>query len=690
VGFAHTHFNGTGHSDLGDLLVMPTVGALQLEPGTAAHPETGYRSRFSHAGEAGGPGAYEVLLSDDGIKAELTATERVGVHRYTFPASEAAHLILDLTANIYDYPGKTVWSTVRMESGTLLTGSRLTAGWAPSRALYFAMEFSKPVASYGLVNEEMSVYRGFARRFDQDQDFPERTGRRLKCHFDWQTAAGEQIIVKVAISGVSTAGALANLRAEVPGWDFDAVRDAARAAWQQSLGQVRIEAEPEVLTSFYTALYHTKLGPVVYSDVDGQYRGLDGNTHQADGFVDYTTFSLWDTFRAQHPLLTILEPERTSHMVRSMLAHRQQSVHGVLPVWSHHGNENWCMIGYHAVPVIADAYLKGIPGIDGEQALAAMIASSNFDRFDGIGAYRELGWVPADQQTSAASKTLDYAYDDWTIARMATALGKNDVAAEYEARAGSWRNLYDPKTGFLRARNADGSFPAEFDPMSTHGQGYIEGNAWNYSLFVPHDIAGFTELVGGADKLVAWLDGLFEMEVDDASIAGTEDITRAGMIGNYVHGNEPSHHVPYMFSYAGQPWKTQARVRQIMREMYRPAPDGLCGNDDVGQMSAWYVFGALGFYPVVPGGGEYVIGSPAVERAVVDLGEGRKLDIVAENQAPGHVYVSRVLLNGQPLVRAYLTHEELMRGGELRFVMSGEPGTNLGDGVGGRPYSMSR
>jgi predicted alpha-1,2-mannosidase len=348
------------------------------------------------------------------------------------------------------------------------------------------------------------------------------------------------------------------------------------------------------------------------------------------------------------------------------------------------------MIGYHAVPVIADAYLKGIPGIDAEQALAAMIASAGFDRFDGIGDYRRLGWVAADREPSSASKTLEYAFDDWTIARMAEAMGRSEVAAEYRRRAGSWRNLFDPETGFLRARNADGSFAEPFDPMSTHGQGYIEGNAWNYSLFVPHDIAGFIDLLGTPDRLLTWLDGLFVMEVDDASIAETEDVTRAGMIGNYVHGNEPSHHVPYMYSFAGQPWQTQARVRQIMREMYRPAPDGLCGNDDVGQMSAWYVFSALGFYPVAPGSNQYVLGSPAVRRAQLDLGDGRTLVVIAENQAPDHVYVREVALNGQPLERTYITHAELMQGGELRFVMSAQPNREWATDAAARPYSMSR
>jgi predicted alpha-1,2-mannosidase len=409
VGFAHTHFNGTGHSDLGDVLVMPTVGELQLEPGTAEEPDSGYRSRFSHERETAEPGAYRVTLDDSGIEVELTATERVGIHRYTFPASDNAHLILDLTANIYDFPGKTVWSSVRMESDTLLTGSRLTTGWARSRVLYFAIEFSKPVRSYGLRNEEASAYRGFWRRFDEDRNFPERAGRRIKGHFDWEMAAGEQIVVKVALSGVSTAGALANLRAEAPGWDFDAVRAQAGARWARELSRIEVDADPTILRNFYTALYHTSMGPVVFSDVDGRYRGLDGNTHEAEGFTNYTIFSLWDTFRAQHPLLTILHPERSIDMVRSMLAHRRQSVHGVLPVWSHHANENWCMIGYHAVSVIADAYLKGLRGFDTDEALEAMIASATFDRYDGLGDYRELGWVPADRQSSSASKTLEFA-----------------------------------------------------------------------------------------------------------------------------------------------------------------------------------------------------------------------------------------------------------------------------------------
>ncbi|MEZ4388908.1 MAG: GH92 family glycosyl hydrolase [Candidatus Krumholzibacteriia bacterium] len=691
VGFAHTHFSGTGHGDLGDVLLMPTVGALQLDPGPSDHPERGYRSRFSHAEEQASPGYYRVHLLDPDVTAELTATERVGVHRYTFPAAAEAHLVLDLTANIYDFPGKTVWSSVRMESDTLLTGWRQTTGWARTRTVYFALALSKPIASYGLRNEEDSPYRGFWRKFDQDHGFPERAGRRLKCHLDFATAAGEPVMVKVALSGVSVAGALRNLAAEAPGWDFDAIREATARRWADELDLVQVDAAPDVLTSFYTSLYHAFLAPVVYGDVDGRYRGLDQEIHLAGGWTDYTVFSLWDTYRAEHPLLTLLQPDRTRDMVRSLLAHQQQSVHHVLPVWSHHANENWCMIGYHSVPVIADAYLKGLlEGVDADQALDAMIASATYRPYDGLGDYLDLGWVPADRQSSSASKTLEYAYDDWTIARMAEAMGRRDVAEEFFDRAGNWRHLFDDGTGFLRARNADGSFPAGFDPMATDGQGYIEGNAWNYSLYVPHDVAGFIDLLGGPARLDAWVDGLFDMEVSDADIAHNEDITRAGMIGNYVHGNEPSHHVPYLPCFTGSPWKAQVRIRQILREMYRPGAAGLCGNDDCGQMSAWYVFSALGFYPVAPGSDQYVLGSPCVDRAVVELGRGRTLSVVAENQGPDHVYVQAVTLNGLAVERNYLTHAELMAGGELRFVMGPVANRSRGTSAAAAPFSMSR
>jgi len=673
VGFSHTHFNGTGHSDLGDFLIMPTVGKLHLNPGTKDHPAGGYRSRFSHAAETASPGYYRVMLEDYNILAELTATERTGFHKYTFPASEQAHLILDLTSGIYNYDGKVVWASIRVENDTLITGYRQTSGWARTRYLYFAMTLSKPIASYQLLNNEKLIYSGFWRKFAQSDNFPERAGRKVKAHFDFSMEQGEVLKVKFALSAVSTANALENLRSEIPGWNFEKVRASVRDSWSRELSRIAIKTDEESKINFYTSLYHTFLSPIVYSDVNGQYRGLDQNIHKAEGFTNYTIFSLWDTYRALHPLFTIIQQKRTNDIVRSMLAHYKQSVHHILPVWSHHANENWCMIGYHAVSVIADAFCKGIDNYDAGEALEAMKASSNYDIYDGIKSYKKYGYVPEDHSSNSASKTLEYAYDDFAIAKMAEKMGRIDDFEIYMKRAANYKNIFDAREGFLRARLADGSFKPGFDPMQTHGQGYIEGNAWNYSLYVPQDIKGFINLIGGDDKLISWLDGLFVMKVSDESIAGNEDITRAGMIGNYVHGNEPSHHVPYMYNYAGKPWKTQERINEIMTTMYKASPDGLCGNDDCGQMSAWYVFSALGFYPVCPGASTYIIGKPCVEEAEIHLENGRTFMIKAENLSSVNIYIRAVTLNGRSLNRSWISHQEVMDGGKLIFKMGSKP-----------------
>jgi predicted alpha-1,2-mannosidase len=689
VGFSHTHFSGTGHSDLGDFLLMPTVGRLRMNPGTADNPGSGYRSRFSHDTEEAHPGYYTVTLSDYGIGVELTATERTGFHRYRFPETDEAHVILDLTSGIYNYDGKVVWAFVRVENDTLVTGFRQTCGWARTRYLYFAMAFSRPFGSYGLSNDERPLYKGFWRKWDEDHGFPERAGRAVKGHFDFETAAGEEILVKLALSSVSTEGALANLRAEIPHWDFDRVRADAKRRWNAELSRIRIEADEDRLVNFYTALYHCCLSPVVYSDVSGEYRGLDQNIHAADGFTDYTIFSLWDTYRALHPLLAILEPKRTNDMVRSMLAHYEQSVHGMLPIWSHYSNDNWCMIGYHAVPVIVDAYMKGIRDYDVELALAAAVSSATYGKYDGIGYYEQYGYVPEDLNTNSASMTLEYAYDDWTIYRLAETLGKLDAADIFEKRAASYGNIFDAGTGFMRARNSDGSWKTPFDPLSTSGQGFIEGNAWNYSLYVPHDVNGLMDLIGGSDRLVSWIDSLFTMTISEESYAHSEDIEKSGIIGNYVHGNEPSHHIPYLYCYAGAPWKTQERVHQIVDSMYRNAPDGLCGNDDCGQMSAWYIFSALGFYPVCPGSNEYVFGSPCVREAVVTLGSGREFRIRAENLSSANIYIQSITLNGGKHERSYLTHGELAAGGELIYRMGPRQADAWPLTERALPYSMS-
>ncbi|OKL40335.1 GH92 family glycosyl hydrolase [Pontibacter flavimaris] len=675
VGFSHTHFSGTGHSDLGDFLLMPTTGKLQLNPGTEDRPESGYRSAFSHQHEKAEPGYYKVKLDDHDILAELTATNRVGLHRYTFPKADEAHVILDLMHGIYNYDGKNVWTFVRVENDTLVTGYRQTNGWARTRTVYFAMSFSKPIKQYG--NQDFSepqVYKGFWRKFDQTKNFPEFAGTKLRAYFDFDVQAGEQLQVKFALSPVSTEGALANMQAEVPGWDFDGVKQQSQAQWNQELNKIQVKAlKPDDLVNFYTALYHTFLGPTTYMDVDGRYRGLDQNIHQADGFTNYTTFSLWDTYRALHPFFNIVQPKRNADMVKSMLAHYEQSVHQMLPVWSHHANENWCMIGYHSVPVIADAVIKGNADFDVEKALEACVTTARTRYYDGLDYYMDLGYVPEDKNSSSVSKTLEYAYDDWCIAQMAKKLNRQDIYQEFIQRAQNYKNVYDARTGYMRPKLSDGTWKQEFDPLDTHGQGFIEGNSWNYSLYVPHDPAQLISMMGGKQRFVQRLDSLFTMELPDKYFANTEDISREGIIGNYVHGNEPSHHVAYLYNWTDAPWKTQERVRMILKAMYKPTVDGLGGNDDCGQMSAWYLFSALGFYPVAPGSEQYAIGSPAVKEASIHLENGKTFTIRTKNQSDKNVYVQKMELNGKPLNRSYLTHTELVNGGELTFYMGARP-----------------
>jgi len=676
VGFSHTHFSGTGHSDLGDFLVMPTTGPLQLNPGTADQPEKGFRSRFSHQNEVAEPAYYRVKLDDHNILAELTASNRVGMHQYTFPQSDQAHIILDLTAGIYNYPDKNVWTFVRVENDSLVTGYRQTHGWARTRVEYFAMSFSKPFASYGSKNlSKKQVYRGFWGRFDQTKNFPELAGEQLRLFFDFKTTANEKIKVKMALSSVSTDGALRNLRAEMPGWDFEAVKQKGQALWQEQLGKVAIESPKKVdKENFYTAMYHAALSPTTYMDVDGQYRGLDQNIHEAEGFTNYTSFSLWDTYRALHPLHNLLQPQRNADMVQSMLSHYDQSTLHMLPIWSHYANENWCMIGYHSVPVIADAVLKGtVPADQAQRALDACVTTAHQQRYDGIGYYEQLGYVPEDKSGASVSKTLEYAYDDWCIAQLAKKLGKSDIEAEFSKRAQNWQNVYDQRIGFMRPRLADGSFRPRFDVLSTNDQGFIEGNAWNYSLYVPQDPAGLIAKMGGEKKFIPHLDSLFTMHLPDEFFAETEDITRDGIIGNYVHGNEPAHHAAYLYNWTQQPYKTQARVRMILPKMYRPTPDGLGGNDDCGQMSAWYIFSSLGFYPVAPGSPEYALGSPAVYGATINLENGKTFRIKVKNQSDKNVYVKEARLNGQKLTRPFLQYDDVVKGGELVFIMAGKP-----------------
>lgn len=674
VGFSHTHFSGTGHSDLGDFLIMPTQGKLQLNPGIASNTKSGFRSAFSHANEVAEAGYYKVKLDDDQILAEMTTTNRVGMHQYTFPKSDQSHIILDLMAGIYNYDDKTVWTYVRVVNDTLVTGYRQTYGWARTRTVYFAMSFSKPFKSYGQKNfDAKQAYRGFWGKFDQTKNFPEIAGRKVRMYFDFDTDEGEKVKIKFALSPVSQENALQNMRAEINGWDFENVKAQAQANWNKELNKINIASSEDNKVNFYTAMYHAFINPTTYMDINGQYKGLDQGVHTANGFTNYTTFSLWDTYRALHPFFNIMQPARNNDMVKSMMAHYEQNSLKMLPIWSHYANDNWCMSGYHSVSVIADAIIKGVYTGDANKALDACIATAKKRNYEGIGYYMDLGYIPAEKSGVSVSNTLEYAYDDWCIAQLAKKLNREDVYQEFIKRSGNWKNNFDPSIGFMRPRMADGSFKKEFDVLSTHGQGFIEGNSWNYSFFVPHDPMSLMAQMGGKKKFAARLDTLFNMHLPDEFFKDTEDITREGIIGGYVHGNEPAHHVAYFYNYADQAYKTQAQVRHILKMQYKPTPDGLGGNDDCGQMSAWYMFSSLGFYPVSPGCDEYALGSPSVDKASLNLENGRTFTVEALNQSDKNVYVQKVLLNGKELTRPFIRHSDLTTGGKLTFYMGAKP-----------------
>lgn len=672
VGFSHTHFSGTGHSDLGDFLIMPTTGDVQMNPGTSDQPENGYRSAYSHDNEVAEPNYYRVKLDDHQILAELTTSARVGFHQYTFPKSSNGHIILDLMAGIYNYDDKNVWTVVRVVNDSLVTGYRQTNGWGRTRTVYFAMSFSKPFKEYGTQNNDpVQVYKGFWRKFNQEKNFPDLAGKKLRMHFDFSTEEGEKVKIKFAISPVSMQNALANMQAEIPHWDFDRVKHHGQQLWEKELQKIVVDVPTnEDRINFYTAMYHAALMPTMYMDNNGQYKGLDQEVHQADGFTNYTSFSLWDTFRAFHPYLNLVNPKRNADMVASMMAHYQQSVLHMLPIWSHYANDNWCMSGYHSVSVIADAIIKGVYKGDALAALEACVQTANARNYEGIGAYIDKGYVPADISGTAVSNTLEYAYDDWCIAQLAKKLGRMDVYQDFIKRSSNWKNVYDPSVGFMRPRMTDGTFKRDFDVLKTDGQGFIEGNAWNFSLYVPHDPEGMMVNMGGKKRLSRYLDSLFSMHLPDEFFAHTEDITRDGIIGNYVHGNEPSHHVAYLYNITGEPWKAQQKIRMILKHQYHNGADGLGGNDDCGQMSAWFIFSSLGFYPVAPASDEYWLGSPAVRNAKLQFENGNTLIVKAINQSDKNVFVKKVTLNGEEVKSYKLKHADLMNGGELIFYMS--------------------
>lgn len=673
MGFSHTHLSGTGFGEYGDVLIMPTVGPLHLQPGDRDQPDAGYRSRFSHERESASPGYYSVYLDDYKITAELTVTKRVGFHRYTFPQSDSSHIIIDPTHFIYF--GETIGQEVEIVGDSDIQGYCVTGGWAHNQKVYFAMTFSRPFDSFGTAVNDTWVTP--SQRLANGAGM----GTNVKGFVTYKTTDQEQILVKVGISAVSIEGARKNSDVEIPDWDFNRVREEANDAWNTKLSKIQVEGgTKDQRTIFYTAMYHSLIAPNLFMDVDGSYLGFDQKIHVAKDFNNYTLFSLWDTFRATHPLYTIIEPEVTADFIKSLLAKAQEGG-GSIPIWPIWANYTGIMIGYHYTSVIADAYLKGIGGFDIDKAYEAMLhqpGRRDYPRVD----YEEKGYMAVlpyenehdNQQT--VSKTLEYSYDDWCIAQLAKKLGKHQDYQRFSKRAGFYKNLFDPSIGFMRPRKPDGTWVTPFNPkqINEHSE-FTEGNTWQYTWYVPHDVDGLSDLMGGDEKFIAKLDALFD-ESSELVINGKITEYRgdmSGYMGQYVHGNEPSHHITYLYSYAGAAWKTQERVRQMMDQFYTAKPDGLCGNEDCGQMSSWFVFSAMGFYPVCPGSNVYVIGSPIFNKVTIDSGNGKSFVLKAVNCSSKNKYIQSATMNGRPYNRSYLRHSDIVSGSELILKMASKP-----------------
>lgn len=654
AGFSHTHLSGTGAGDLYDISFMPVT-----LPYKEADAPLGIHSLFSHDEETASAGYYQVRLKDYDINVELTATERCGIQRYTFPEADAAIFLNLRKAMNWDFTNDT---RIEVVDSVTIQGYRFSDGWARDQHIYFRTRFSKPFASVQL--DTAAVIKD-----------GKRIGSSAIARFDFHTSAGEQILVTTAISGVSMEGAARNLAAEAPADDFDKYLAVTRKNWNEQLSKVEIKSNDiDEKVKFYTALYHSMLAPTIYSDMDGAYYGPDKQVHQADGWTNYSTFSLWDTYRAAHPLYTYIEPQRVNDMVKSFLAFSEQN--GRLPVWNFYGSETDMMIGYHAVPVIVDAYLKGIGDFDPKKVLAACVATANIDEYRGIGLYKKYGYVPYDvtdhynSENWSLSKTLEYAYDDYCIARMAEKLGEKQIADEFYKRSRNYKNVYNSRTTFMQPRNNKGSFIEDFSP-DDYTPHICESNGWQYFWSVQQDVDGLISLVGGKERFAQKLDSMFTYNP-----SADEDlpIFSTGMIGQYAHGNEPSHHVIYLFNAIGQPWKTQKYAVEVMHELYKNTPAGLCGNEDCGQMSAWYVFSAMGFYPVDPISGKYEIGTPMYPEMKMHLANGKTFTILAPAVSKENIYIQSVKLDGKPYDKSYITHEQIMNGSIFEFEMGNKPG----------------
>ena len=644
AGFSHTHLSGTGAGDLYDISFMPVTLPMKEAPAPL-----GIHSRFSHDREEASAGYYKVHLDDYDIDVELTATPRAGIQRYTFPEANSGIILnLDKAMN-WD---RTLDSRVEVIDSVTIAGYRFSDGWARNQKVYFATRFSRPV-------DALSFER---RTITENED---SVGQGVIASLYFPTKKGDQVTVTTALSPTSVEDALANLRAETPEDDFDLYREQTRRDWNDRLGKIRVETTDSVQKKiFYTALYHSMLAPTLYNNADGSYLGPDGQVHKADGWTNYSTFSLWDTYRASHPLFTIIAPEAAGDMARSLVEFAAQN--GQLPVWTMWASETDMMIGYHSAPVIADAILKNLGGIDARKALDLMVQTARKGNYRQLDDYMKLGYVPVREGDNwSMSKTMEYAFDDWCIALLAEKLGDKEIQQEFAARALNYANTFNPATGFFQPRNADGSFVTPFVPEE-YTEDICESNAWQYLFSVQHDIPGMTKLFGGKERLEQKLDSMFTYVNPDIELP----IFSTGMIGQYAQGNEPGHHVPYLYNLTDSPWKGADYLRKIMGDLYTASPDGICGNDDTGQMSAWYVFSALGFYPVNPVDGLYAIGAPAFPRAEIALPGGKTLTITAENLSDENRYVESVTLNGRQLTTPWLSHKDLMEGGSLSFTMT--------------------
>ncbi|MDR1225354.1 MAG: GH92 family glycosyl hydrolase [Prevotellaceae bacterium] len=657
LGFSHTHMSGTGLADLFDILFMPVSGNTIVNTTDPSH----FKSSFSHGQESAKAGYYQVKLLDHSINAELTATNHAGFHRYTFLEGKKGRLMINLnhSRKKHSWDTQIVNSQIKVVDDYTIEGYRIITGWARLRKVYFYVRFSKPMLNNIMVDGE-NVYH----------DSKVLNSTSLNAAFDFDTKDRAPLLVKIALSPVKVENAKENLDKEIPGWDFDKVATDARKLWENELGKIKIEATEQQKEIFYTGLYHTFIQPNTMSDLNGDYMATDfteQNTSSTGGGIHYSTFSLWDTYRSAHPLYTILQPERTADFVKSLI--RQHETFGFLPIWQLWGQENYCMIGNHSIPVIVDAILKDIPGIDIEKAYEAVKNSSlrrhQSSPFD---VWEKYGYMPENIQTQSVSITLEVAFDDWCVAQLAKKIGKEDDYKRFTTRSQFYRNLYNDTTKFFQPKDDKGSWIEPFDPFkygANGGQPFTEGNAWQYYWYVPQDIPDLIRLTGGEKAFAEKLDDFFSLEHRGEEI----NSNASGFIGQYAHGNEPSHHVAYLYNYVGQAWKTQLYVSKIMNEMYNTNSSGYAGNEDCGEMSAWYIFSALGFYPVNPAGDAYVFGAPLVEKAEIQLPKGKSFTIAAPKEYPEDIYIQSVTLNGKNYDKTFIRHSDIMNGGTLKFKM---------------------